>query len=425
MNEELVEAIKSGGLAEWQAIHPWEHLYLHEADLKGVDLNGAYLSRANLNSTDLSGANLSGANLTGAFLQGSNLTMADLSGADLSGANFRRADLSNARLNGSNLTTANLSATILSGADLSGAHLFDADMSGANLTRVNLTNANVVLANLLGADLRGANLSNANLGATILIRAFLNGATLTGAGLYGSARNDWNIEGVICDYVFWDVLRAERRHKDRDLEPGEFERLYSQIPTIEYVFEDGLHPLDHVIMDRIVQAINEKNPEFELQIDSLNTRGIYPTITFNVKFEEQKTTALATISQEFDTAKARRQGHDEILTAISSLAGLQSGQSINVTGDYNVIATDGSTISIQEAAGHLVEIQKAIEDAPAGTIAEDARREALEAVSQGFKDIALGKVKEAAKGVTERILRLGIDIATKTRGYESLADLVD
>ena len=80
------------------------------------------------------------------------------------------------------------------------------------------------------------------------------------------------IEGVICDYVFWDADGKERSPMDRVLEPGEFERLYSQLPTIEYVFENGFHPLDPAIMDRIVLAINERNPEFELQIDSINTR---------------------------------------------------------------------------------------------------------------------------------------------------------
>jgi hypothetical protein len=195
---------------------------------------------------------------------------------------------------------------------------------------------------------------------------------------------------------------------------------YAGFTTIEYVFENGLHPLDPVIMDRIVHAINERNPEFELQIDSLNTRGINPTITFNVKFEEQKTIALATISQEFDTAKVRLQGHDEILTAISNLAGLQVDQSINVSAD-NMIAADGSTITIQEWAGHLEEIEQAIEDAPAGSIGEDARREALDAVSKGFKDIATGKAKEAVV----RLSDLSLDVVTRSHGFEVLKNLAE
>ena len=83
------------------------------------------------------------------------------------------------------------------------------------------------------------------------------------------------------------------------MDPGEFERIYAELPTSEYVFENGLHLLDPVFMDRIVQAINEKNPEFELQIDSLKTRGIYSTITFNVKYNEQKDAALQAVTESY------------------------------------------------------------------------------------------------------------------------------
>jgi len=63
-------------------------------------------------------------------------------------------------------------------------------------------------------------------------------------------------------------------------------------------------------------------------------------------------------------------------------------------------------------------------DAPVETLPEAARRNALDSVAGTFKDLAQGKVKEAA----ERITQLGIDAVTRTPGFEvfkALADRVD
>jgi len=52
----------------------------------------------------------------------------------------------------------------------------------------------------------------------------------------------------------------ERIPKDRDFRPGEFEELYKQLPTFEYYFEGGFTPLDPLIMNQVVTAINERHP---------------------------------------------------------------------------------------------------------------------------------------------------------------------
>lgn len=75
----------------------------------------------------------------------------------------------------------------------------DADLHGANLVDANLQGAG-----LRYADLEDANLRYANLRATRLLKTDLRHASITGVCLYGTARDNWKIDGIKCDYVFWD-----------------------------------------------------------------------------------------------------------------------------------------------------------------------------------------------------------------------------
>lgn len=445
MNEEHVRIVREGRFASWRAANLDVLMDLSGASLKMADLNGADLVGANLIGADLSGAylggaylnnaNLNGANLSGAYLVGANLNYADLSEANLRGANMKsetiergmtkvwligtdleKADLRDVSLHEAILVGANLTNANLSNADLSWSLLVRAEMSGADLTGANLLAANLCLAKLQRATMIGVDLRRAS-----LIGADLSESTLTGAKLFGTARDDWDIEGVICDHVFWDKDGASRSPAERDLVSGEFEQLYAQLPTIEYVFENGLTPLDPVVMDLIVQSINERNPEFELQIDSLNTRGIYPTIKFNVKFEEQKTDAIEAITQAYDLRFENEGLKGEIR---GLLAGMDHMARQPLITD-SVVALPGGRINIQEYIGHLQEIQQAIEEMPPETLSEGIKHEAMDTVAEGIKDIAKVGVKEVAKRVTERITHLGIEAVTKTRGFQALADLVD
>lgn len=101
-------------------------------------------------------------------LRESNLRDADLSGIDLQGAdlwkvNLREAQLWQAKLAGASLGRANLREASLWQSDLQGAYLWKANLEGANLTEVNLEQANLDGANLQGANLHQTNLINADL----------------------------------------------------------------------------------------------------------------------------------------------------------------------------------------------------------------------------------------------------------------------
>lgn len=147
------------------------------------------------------------------------------------------------------------------------------DLEDADLRNATLRGTHLGGATLWRADLAGTNLHKAKLYHTDLVKTNLRCATITGAYLYDTARDNWVIDGIICDYVFWDLHGTQRTPKDRDFRPGEFEELYKYLPTIGYYFEHSFTPLDPIIINQIVQAIDEKHPEYKLRIDSFHSRG--------------------------------------------------------------------------------------------------------------------------------------------------------
>ncbi|WP_054762628.1 pentapeptide repeat-containing protein [Methylomonas koyamae] len=145
---------------------------LCNADLHGVNLNGAFLRQADLRGADLSESQLHGADLFGASMTKAYLHLTQLS----------TADLDNAQMQDANLTAAVLKDAKMSGADLSQADLYLADLRGAKLIRAKLTKAYLEQtrldhADLEGADLKGAVLQNSVVDETILAYSDMTGAT--------------------------------------------------------------------------------------------------------------------------------------------------------------------------------------------------------------------------------------------------------
>jgi hypothetical protein len=139
--------------ADVQAFEP----DLHEAQLSGVDLQGADLHRADLTEADLQGADLRDANL-----QEVDLRHANLQSANLSDANLRKARLNGADLRHATLFRTNLKGTDLSHADLRGADLREADLEKALLdqTRFDVVNDPTAEAGGLSSALTSSSLSS-------------------------------------------------------------------------------------------------------------------------------------------------------------------------------------------------------------------------------------------------------------------------
>ena len=359
-----------------------------------------------------------GRDLRRAPLAGTDLRMARLDWADVSGADFRRANLSGANLSEADSSEADFGGAILKVANLVGTHLSKAKLSGANLNRARLYYADISKAELLGADLfhadllsadlTGADLKDANLLAAQLTRAKFDDAILTGVKLYGTAHDDWSIKGVKCDYVYWDAKGERRSPPDRNLEPGEFERLYAALPTIEYIFEHGMTPMDLVVMDRVVQAIRNEEPEFDIKIAAVNARGLAPAIKFTVQHEEQKEPALAAIRHEYDGKIAELQSQMKGIYGMLAEK-IDSPTKVNIIkalpGSY--VAVDGSTIDLSQHIHHVEDIRRAVEKAPPATFGKIAKDTALDIVGGALKDIAKGRVKDAAKAIVDLGVELG------------------
>lgn len=140
---------------------------LCRADIRGADLTGVSLENADLKMACYDSetvwpegfnfvgsgaigpkASLSGSFLNNADLRGMNLDGASLMGAYLSGADLSGASLLNARLVGADLRYAVLRGARCNNARLSGCQLNYADLRGCNLSEVDFSN----IDSIAGAD---------------------------------------------------------------------------------------------------------------------------------------------------------------------------------------------------------------------------------------------------------------------------------
>lgn len=340
--------------------------------------------------------------------------VADLRGANLSGLNLYKAELTGTNLCRANLSRANLVRShgilpLFNEADLTEARLDNAEFYDARFREANLKMASCTGTIFARSKFEGSSLEHTDFRLSNLFECNLSGAILTGVKLYGTARDDWIIKNVKCKYVYWDIEGEIRTPKDRDLRPGEFEKLYAQLPTIEYIFDNGMTPIDPLIMDRVVQAIRERNPEFDIKIDSINARGLAPSIKFTVQHEEHKEPALKEVRKRYEERINRLEAEKDHLYQLLGRAIDKAGDVKLITaGPGAIVATNGSTINIQQHIHNAIELHKAIADEPeeSKSFAKVAKKTALDIIGSAIKDITKGKVKKAA----EEIIELGKDL---------------
>ncbi len=258
------------------------------------------LRAAGLNLVTQFGTDFLGADLTDAIFNAAHLQYARFVKATLNGVSWRQAQ---------QLQFARFSGTILVDRDVRELLVYSSGR-GYSLRGKNLHGAYLVKTDLRNADLR----------ETELIQANLSQADITGAKLYGSARENWIIDKIHCDHVYWDEAGKERTpEEDRPFRPGEFEELYKQLPTFDYVFEHGFTSVDTVIMGHVTQAINERHPEFNLDLVNFDKRG-EPHATFVVSHQDDvkdaKAKVAATYEQRIVALEAQK---DQLMNVIKML----------------------------------------------------------------------------------------------------------
>jgi hypothetical protein len=137
------------------------------------DRNAAFDSAApiDLANTNLDDANMGGLNFNGAIFFGSDLIGANLTQAKLVGADFQEADLFAASLVQASLGGAWFNATNLVAAKLQDASLPTADFGMKEYGSLQLSGADLSSANFSGADIKGANFRGAKLSGVIGLRS--------------------------------------------------------------------------------------------------------------------------------------------------------------------------------------------------------------------------------------------------------------
>lgn len=450
-NPEHIEILKQGVAIwnKWREANPnikpdLKGATLSKEDLRDVDFHETDLEKAELLWANLVGANFVGANLLNARLGWAELQKADFShshaintsfngsdlpGATFCGANLRYADFDRADLRGATFNLANLSKATLRRANLESdawfgtASLCEADLKEADLKEANLYQAKLSKADLRGANLEGANLTNvefqvANLSGCNLIGSSLLGtnfsnAVLTNCNLYGTSRDGWKIDNVVCEYIYYSWGRSTRIPKDRNFDSGEFEKLYTSLPTIEYFFENGMSPIDPLIMDRVVQAIRENKTEFDLKIDSINVRGITPSIKFTISRDKYKQAALEDVTTiykdkitELESAlNCERERVDQFIIHLIN----NPKKIINIYQPTGPVLID-STVNIEQYNNNCSKLQSIIEEQPktSKSFSRIAKDEAIEIIRDASRDIAKGLLTEAAK----KVVGLGAQLGT-------------
>jgi uncharacterized protein YjbI with pentapeptide repeats len=402
-NAAQLEILKQGVEVwnQWRKDHPDEKI-----DLRGGFEQSVLLQRI------LPGINLREAHLPGVFLRG-----ADLQGADLQGADLREASLI-----GVNLVKANLVEVDLVGADLRGANLEMANLQGADLQ-----NANMAKACFYKADLEMANLEGARLTETIFKEAYL-----TGVYLYETGRDNWKIDGIKCNYVyfiqqpigFWNFPARKRKQwelehripQNRDFRPGEFEELYKQLPTFEYVFEHGFTPLDAAVMDRIVQAINAQHPEFNLVLKNFEVTGT-PHATFTVLHKEQVEAAQSQVATSYERRILQLEAQKEQLMDVIKMLG-SGGVKLQAVTDGGITIQPALPTSVKQAiVAFLITIPNI----------QDHRAQQAFLQSAGLDDILLAQlpVNEPPKPFMELLVTSCVSYGQLTDGRHALIAVLE
>lgn len=314
----------------------------------------ADLSRARFFLCIMRRANLRGAKLSGAAIVGT-----DLGGACLANAHAHALNAWNTRLALSNCDRADFSGASLRESDFTEAILTNADMSGAKLERVICCNT----------DLRGANLSETDLRGCSFFRATLDGADLTGAKLYGVNMTAWSITGVKCEYAFWGERGLTKRV---DYQPGEFERLYGKMTSIELTYPGGVNMVEIVTLGTLIKYLEGQHPGTGISLRSIEETGGGAKVT--LQFTDPRESDIAAIRDEVAAAhrsqlKLREREGDALKVERDLLRGiveraLSGGQNVNITGSPTnlIIAGGGASVHANQTTQGASEMLALVRD---------------------------------------------------------------
>ncbi|NER25776.1 MAG: hypothetical protein F6J96_34805 [Symploca sp. SIO1C2] len=344
----------------------------------------------------------------GTSFQGADLTDTDFTGAILENTDFRKANLTRTcwrgvkkidkiHPTGSYLSNAQIRQLLVTG-DGEGKNFDRQDLRRLNLSRANLKNASFVDTDLYQASLRGAKLSG-----SLLIRTTLERANLTDACLTGACIEDWNLtrstilNGIKCKYAFLRFVDGNKRDQvppRNEFKEGEFIMFIKSIlDTLELYHESDINPRVALV---VLKSLSEQYQQ-PLEIVGLKKQGsgiILQVKTselaeqnklqegYYFKYEQYLNLFIEEPSQFYKTLLPREEIIEtrlsEVLeevkkprneTNIKRLYNeglLITGGSVNMSGDYRNIRTDGGNYnenigrdSIGKVEGNIINTTEA------------------------------------------------------------------
>jgi hypothetical protein len=114
------------------------------------------------------------------------------------------------------------------------------------------------------------------------------------------------------------------------------------------------------------------------------------------------------VTREYEERVQRLEAEKDRLYELLGQAIDKAGMKLITAGPGSIVATDGSTVNVEQHIHNAVELQRVIgkQAEESETFAKVAKKTALGIVGDALKDVAKGQVKEAAK----RIVELGKDL---------------
>jgi uncharacterized protein YjbI with pentapeptide repeats len=337
---------------------------------------------------------------------------------------FPDSDLSYAKFKESSLSDNSYKNSILADKDvrelLTTGERQTRSLKGKNLKSTCLVNFNLRETDLRETDLRQADLS---------------GADITGAKLWGSARGNWIINGIRCDYFYWGEAGKKRipPEDDRNFYPGEFEDWCKQLPTFEYIFEQGFSPLDPQIMERVVHAINERYKDFKLELVNFDKRD-QPHATFTVCRFDYIDEAKREVAQLYERIKyLERENEDkkrrinisddvinQLIKKIPSSEGLKLGDTNNFTNCQIAAVGSGATATentfFQQVVNDLFRLHEEMRnkaETPKQQAAAEDIAKAEQAARQQDEQTMQQHLKNAGQWALDCAQKVGTDVLTE------------
>lgn len=269
---------ESEGRLNWHKLKPVFEVY------RDAGLGNPSLAGCNLQDADFSNAELpEGLSFEMSYLYSSSFENSTLTGVHFSGCNMERCNFS-----GATAKRCLFFHTFLSYSEFIDSTLINCWFDKSEIGVTTFYNATIIKTSFQYTDLSESNFSDcrttntnftgADLTRSMLVRVGFSDATLTGAYLYGTARSDWNIEGIECQYVYWDENGKERFPPNRDFRDGEFEKLYKKYDEFSYVFENGITPFHITLVSHVVKEINDSNLGFIIQEGDVSLYGDNPVL---------------------------------------------------------------------------------------------------------------------------------------------------